>query len=51
MIFKSRVKHGSTRSYWAKYYQNKFEQNGTDDTLHLATWYLILFEAFGDEEE
>ena len=46
---KSRQKHGSTRSYWAGYYIDRFNKNGESSTEHMALWYLLLYEAFGDE--
>ena len=34
--------HGSSREYWVKYYQTRFNKTGLETSAHMAMWYHLL---------
>lgn len=38
-----------TRAGWAQYYADLYNKTGRPDCEHLALWYLLMHEAFGEK--
>lgn len=45
---KSFSRYANTRMGWHQHYADVFNKTGRETAAHLACWYLLLYEAFGE---